>query len=396
MAFFSHIEQAPLDPIFGVTVAFNGDSRPEKVNLGVGIYRTADLKPALLKVVHEVEIEIAQAGPVRAYLPIEGNRQFVDLIGDLVLGADKASIEGLTGAQTLGGTSALRIAGEFLARLTPATAIYLPDPSWENHRAVFNAAGLEVRSYDYYDRSRCVLATAAMLRSLQQIPEGSPVMFHASCHNPTGIDPTLEQWHQILEIVQSRRLVPVFDCAYQGYGDGIEEDVASIRAFARAGLDMFVCYSCSKNFGLYGERVGALLVLGQTLLEAQAIGSQVNTVIRSIYSNPPFHGAKVVETILSSPERRKQWLKELISMQSRLHEMRKGLVAGLQANVGNRDFGFLSAQRGLFSFMGLTRDQVQRLSAEYAIYTPSSGRINVAGLNSDNLGYVAEAIASIL
>lgn len=396
MVFFLNVAQAPLDPIFGITVAFNADCRPSKVNLGVGIYRTADLKPMLLKVVAEVEVEMAQAAVSRPYLPIDGNPLYIQLMSELIFGETRNQLSGLAGAQTLGATSALRIAGEFLSRLTSNRVIYVPDPTWENHRAVFKASGLDVVAYPYYDRKTSTLAIDPLLATLEKIPEGSPVLFHPSCHNPTGIDPTLSEWARILAVVVRRRLFPLFDCAYQGYGEGVDADVASIRLFAKEGVDMFICYSCSKNFGLYGERVGALYAVCQSQSEAEAVKSQIHLIIRAIYSNPPYHGQKIVEMILSQPQRRIQWLRELEGMQTRLHEMRKGLMMSLQAKIPGRDFSFMGHQKGLFSYIGLQADQVQRLSGEFAIYTPATGRINVAGLNSANLEYVAEAIASVV
>ncbi len=297
------------------------------------------------------------------------------------------------GAQTLGATGALRITGELLKGKLGHSRIYLPDPTWANHTAIFASSGLEIVSYPYY--KSCALDEAGMLSALAKLPKGSAVLFHATCHNPTGIDPTAQQWGQMLEVVQSRELLPIFDCAYQGLGDGLEEDVAGVRSFVAADVPLFVCYSYSKNLALYGERIGALFVAAGSEAEATCFGSQVRAYARANYSNPALHGEQIVKGVLGNDELRQVWHGDLSAMQQRLALMRTLLREKLEAAV-KRDFGFLASQRGLFSFIGLEPTQAERLTQDFAIYLPKSGRISVTGLNSENIDYVIQALADVL
>ena len=352
------IEEAPPDAILGLTAAFRSDPRPEKINLGVGIYYPADLKATLMGVVKKAEEKLAKKGLTRTYLPIDGDPEYVQMTRRLVLGDHKAY-----GAQTVGATGALKIVSDFL-RLMGKETIYLPNPTWANHQNIFS--DLEIKEYPHMD--------------LACIPDGSPLLLHACCQNPSGIDPRLGQWEEIVDIVRARNLIPVIDCAYLGLGDGLEEDGRAIRLFAENGIEGFVTYSYAKNMGLYGERAGALFVLG----ENPAIGSQVRRLIRRTWSTPPAHAAFVVKFVLS--ELRSEWEKELEGMRKRLKEMRHALEEAEVIDEGGK---------GLFSLLGIDKDQVNRLREEFAIFMPASGRINVAGLNKKNLPTVVEAIRKV-
>lgn len=394
MGHFEEIALAPPDAIFDLSRAFREDQRDEKVNLGVGIFRDASLQPTLFAAVKDAEEILAPQGLNRAYLPIDGDQEFLELIAQILFG--KGMGKEIYGAQSLGGTGALRLAGDLLKQQVGARKFYLPELTWANHKGIFGAAGLEVGSYPYYDSKGCKLAFEAMLEGIGQLPEGSPLLFHACCHNPSGVDPTLEQWKAIAQVVVQRRLLPIFDCAYQGFGVGLEEDVAGLRHFVEQGIELLVCYSCSKNFGLYAERVGALYVVTGSGDQAERVGSQARKIIRCNYSNPPCHGERVVCTILKSEELRDDWQKELEVMRLRVREMRNALMAGLHAKGGAASFAFLEEQKGMFSFCGLTQEQAQRLTAEYGVYVTRNGRINVTGLNSENLDYVVDAILAVM
>lgn len=394
MGHFEEIELAPPDAIFDLNRAFREEPREEKVNLGVGIFRDSALKPTLFGAVKDAEKELADQGLNRAYLPIDGDRDFVEQISLILFG--KRMGEEIFGAQMLGGTGALRLTGDLLRQVIGAQKLYLPDLTWANHKGIFVAAGLEVDSYPYYDDKRHLLAFEPMIEGLATLPQGSPLLFHTCCHNPSGIDPSLDQWKEIAKVVAERQLLPIFDCAYQGFGAGLEEDVAGLRHFMEQGIELIVCYSCSKNFGLYAERVGAFFAVTQSRDEAERLGSQARRIIRCDYSNPPCHGERVVRTILKSESLRADWKSELDAMRLRTHEMRNALMAGLHAKGGAANFAFLKEQKGLFSFCGLTQEQAARLKAEYAVYVTRNGRINVTGLNSENLDYVVDAILAVM
>lgn len=395
---FAAIEMAPRDPILGITEAFNADQNPEKTNLGVGVYYDDNGKVPLLACVQKAEALLMEKQAPRTYLPIEGLAAYDKAVQELVFGADSeviASKRAIT-AQAVGGTGALKLGADFLKRFSPGSQVYISDPSWENHRALFESAGFVVNNYPYYDAATRGVNFSGMLDSLKSIPSGSIVVLHACCHNPTGADLTDVQWAQVIEVVTSRGLIPFLDMAYQGFGDGIAEDGKVVGLFAKAGGPLFVSNSFSKSFSLYGERVGALSIVGSSAEEASRLMSQLKRVIRTNYSNPPMHGGQVVATVLATPELRQLWEEELAGMRVRIKQMRQQMVDSLKAKAPAQDFGFVVQQRGMFSYSGLTKAQVERLKNEFSIYAVDTGRICVAALNSKNIGRVVDAIAKVL
>jgi aromatic-amino-acid transaminase len=397
MSLFSAVEMAPRDPILGLNEAFNADTRSDKVNLGVGVYYNEEGRLPLLRAVVEAEKARIEAHAPRGYLPIEGFAAYDKAVQTLLFGADSALIqEGrVVTTQAVGGTGALKTGADFLKRLLPNAVVAISDPSWENHRALFEAAGFPVQNYRYYDAASHGVNRAGMLDDLKALPTRSIVVLHACCHNPTGVDLSIEDWKAVLEVLRERELVPFLDIAYQGFGDGIEEDAEAVRLFAESGLQFFVSSSFSKSFSLYGERVGALSIVTASKDEAGRVLSQVKRVIRTNYSNPPTHGATVVATVLNSPELRAMWEAELGEMRDRIRSMRHALVEQLAA-AGAGDFSFVARQRGMFSYSGLTQEQVERLRSEFGIYAVGTGRICVAALNSRNLPAITKAIAKVI
>jgi len=398
MTLFSAVELAPRDPILGLNEAFNADTRPSKTNLGVGVYTDDNGKIPLLRAVREAEKLRFEAALPRGYLPIEGIAAYDAAVQKMLLGADSPIVtEGrAVTAQALGGTGALKIGADFLKRLNPNAKVAISDPSWENHRALFEAAGFEVINYPYYEAATHGVAFDAMIAALNSYAAGTIVVLHACCHNPTGVDLSTEQWQRIVEVVKARDLVPFLDMAYQGFADGIDADAAAVRLFANAGLNVFISSSFSKSFSLYGERIGALTITTTSKDETVRVTSQLKRVIRTNYSNPPTHGGAVVAAVLASPELRAMWEAELGEMRDRIRTMRDSLVAKLKANGAKRDFSFVSAQRGMFSYSGLSAAQVERLKDEFGIYAVGTGRICVAALNTKNIDAVANAIAKVL
>ena len=395
---FAAVEMAPRDPILGLTEAFNADTRNNKVNLGVGVYYDDNGKLPLLAAVREAEKVRLESSPARGYLPIEGIAGYNAAVQKLLFGENSPLVTSgrVATFEALGGTGGLKIGADFLKRLSPDATVWISDPSWENHRALFEAAGFPVKNYPYYDASSRGVDFKAMLACLEGLPANSIVVLHACCHNPTGVDLSADQWPQVVEAVKARGLIAFLDCAYQGFGDGIEPDATALRLFADSGLDFFVSSSFSKSFSLYGERVGALSIVTTSKEEAARVTSQVKRVIRTNYSNPPTHGAAVVAAVLSNPALRATWEGELATMRERIRAMRTGLVEKLKARGVTQDFSFVARQRGMFSYSGLTSAQVDRLREEYGIYAVSTGRICLAALNSKNIDYVADAIAAIL
>ena len=395
---FAAVELAPRDPILGVTEAFNADKNPAKVNLGVGVYCDDDGKVPLLECVRHAERELTEKATPRGYLPIDGLAAYDKAVQALLFGADSeviASGRAVT-AQAVGGTGALTVGADFLKRFAPSAAVWISDPSWENHRALFEAAGFTVHTYPYYDAATRGLDIDAMIGALDRMPAGSIVVLHACCHNPTGVDPTPAQWERIITTVRVRGLVPFLDLAYQGFGDGLDADGAAVRRFAATAGPMLVASSFSKSFSLYGERVGALTVVAANKDEAGRVLSQVKRVIRSNYSNPPMHGGQIVATILNTVELRALWEAELATMRDRIKLVRARMVETLHERAPNADFRFVLAQRGMFSYSGLTKAQVHRLRDEFSVYAVDSGRICVAALNSHNVDHVAEAVARVV
>ena len=395
---FSAIEMAPRDPILGITEAFVADTSPEKINLGVGVYYDDNGKVPLLACVRKAEaLMIEQLAP-RTYLPIDGLAAYDKAVQELVFGADSPIIQEKRAVtvQAVGGTGALKIGADFLKRFAPDGAqVYISDPSWENHRALFESAGFVVNNYAYYDESTHGVNFDGMLAALKAMPRGSIVLLHACCHNPTGADLTSAQWDQVIAAVSAGGLIPFLDMAYQGFAAGIDEDGEVVRRFAAAGGALLVSNSFSKSFSLYGERVGALSVAAASAEEAARVLSQLKRVVRTNYSNPPLHGGKVVATVLATPELRKLWEEELAGMRVRIKEMRGEFVRKLKEKAPGRDFEFVRQQIGMFSYSGLTKEQVAKLRAE-SIYAVDTGRICVAALNSKNIDRVIDAIAKVL
>jgi len=395
---FAPIQLAPRDPILGITEAFNADTNARKVNLGVGVYCDDEGKVPLLECVKRAEREITDKAKPRVYLPIDGLPAYDKAVQQLLLGSDSDVIaqgRAVT-VQALGGTGGLKVGADFLRKFAPGAKVCISDPSWENHRALFEAAGFAVDAYPYYDPATHGLAFDAMRASLQAMTPGTIVVLHACCHNPTGVDPTPAQWDEILSLVRARGLVPFLDLAYQGFGAGTEADAVVVRKFAATPGPLFVSNSFSKSFSLYGERVGALTVVAADRDEAARVLSQLKRVVRANYSNPPTFGGQIVALVLGNPELRELWEIELGGMRERIREMRELLVKKLADRAPGQDFAFVRRQRGMFSYSGLSKAQVQRLRDEFSIYAIDTGRICVAALNSKNIDYVADAIASVL
>jgi aromatic-amino-acid transaminase len=394
---FAAVEMAPRDPILGLNEQFNADPNPNKVNLGVGVYYDDEGKLPLLKCVAQAEKQMVEAPKARGYLPIDGIAAYDKAVQGLVFGADSEAVKAgrIATAQAVGGTGGLKVGADFLQRVNPRAKVLISDPSWENHRALFENAGFVVENYPYYDAARLGIDFDGMLGALNRAEAGTVVVLHACCHNPTGYDITPAQWKQVIATLKARGLVPFLDMAYQGFGEGIAEDGAVIGEFLASGLDFFVSTSFSKSFSLYGERVGALSVVCRSKEEAERVLSQLKRVIRTNYSNPPTHGAQVVATVLTTPALRAQWEDELAGMRLRIKQMRTALQDKLKAAGVKRDMSFITQQKGMFSYSGLSKEQMQRLRSEFGIYGVDSGRICVAALNSRNIDAVVAAIAQV-
>jgi aromatic-amino-acid transaminase len=395
---FQSVELAPRDPILGLNEQYNADARSGKVNLGVGVYYDDEGRLPLLKAVHTAEIARLEAAAARGYLPIEGIAGYNKGAQTLLFGKDSplmASGRVLT-AQALGGTGALKIGADFLKQLLPHSKVVISNPSWENHRALFERAGFPVDTYRYYDASTHGLDFTGMLSDLESLPAQTIVVLHACCHNPTGVDPSFDQWQKIVQVIKEKELVPFLDIAYQGFGDGVEEDASVVRLFAEHDLTMLISSSFSKSFSLYGERVGALTLVCSSKEESGRVLSQLKRVIRTNYSNPPTHGGTIVSMVLNTPDLYNVWTEELATMRERIRSMRIALVDKLKEHGVKQDFDFVLAQRGMFSYSGLTAAQVDALREDHGIYAISSGRICVAALNSRNIDYVAQSIAKVL
>ncbi len=395
---FAAVEQAPRDPILGLNEAFNADTRPTKVNLGVGVYYDDNGKIPLLAAVKAAEKARLEAQPPRGYQPIDGLAAYNKGVQALVFGAQSPLVtEGrVVTVEALGGTGALKIGADFLKRTFPNAKAYISNPSWENHRALFEAAGFTVETYGYYDPATRGVDFAAMKASLSALEAKSIIILHACCHNPTGADLSVDQWKEVVALCKDKGLIPFLDMAYQGFADGLEEDGIAARLFAESGMQFFVSSSFSKNFSLYGERVGALSVVTASSEEAGRVRSQVKKVIRTNYSNPPTHGGALVAAVLNTPELYQQWVAELSGMRDRIRAMRLSLVEKLNAKGVSQDFSFVVKQRGMFSFTGLSKEQVEKLKTDFGIYAVGSGRICLAALNSKNIDAVVNAIAAVL
>ena len=398
MSLFTAVEMAPRDPILGLNEQFGADNNPAKVNLGVGVYYDDNGKLPLLECVQIAEKQMMETPKARGYLPIDGIAAYDSAVKSLVFGADSEPVQSgrVATVQCIGGTGGLKVGADFLKRLNPDAKVLISDPSWENHRALFTNAGFSVESYPYYDAATRGINFDGMLAALNAAPAGTIVVLHACCHNPTGYDITAEQWDDVIAAVKAKNLTPFLDMAYQGFGYGLAEDGAVVGKFIAAGLSFFVSTSFSKSFSLYGERVGALSVVCSDKEEAGRVLSQLKIVIRTNYSNPPIHGGTVVAMVLNTPELRTLWEKELGEMRVRIKAMRQKLVDGLKAAGVKEDMGFITKQIGMFSYSGLTKDQMVRLRNEFGVYGTDTGRMCVAALNSKNIDYVCASIAKVI
>ncbi|MDI1245076.1 MAG: aspartate/tyrosine/aromatic aminotransferase [Rhodoferax sp.] len=398
MSLFSAVEMAPRDPILGLNEQFNADTNPAKVNLGVGVYFDDNGKLPLLGCVLAAEKAMMDAPKPHGYLPIDGIAAYDAAVKALVFGADSEPVTSgrVATIQALGGTGGLKVGADFLKFLNTGAKVLISDPSWENHRALFTNAGFTVASYRYYDAATRAINFEGMLADLNAAEAGSIVVLHACCHNPTGYDITPAQWDQVIAAVKANNLVPFLDMAYQGFGYGLKEDGAVIGKFVAAGLLFFVATSFSKSFSLYGERVGALSVVCESKEEMGRVLSQLKIVIRTNYSNPPTHGGAIVTTVLNTPELRAQWEAELGEMRVRIKAMRQKLVDGLKAAGVKQDMSFITQQIGMFSYSGLSKDQMVRLRNEFGVYGTDTGRMCVAALNSKNIDYVCASIAKVI
>ena len=397
MSLFSGVQQAPPDAILGLTEQFKADTNPRKVTLGVGVYQDANGKLPLLRCVEAAERRLAAEPKAKGYLAIDGIPTYDTEVRELVFGEGSPLLsEGrVITAQALGGTGALKLGADLLRQVSPDATVLISTPSWENHQALFTRAGFTVEKYRYYDAQSKGVDVDGMIEDLRAAAPGTIVVLHACCHNPTGYDLSADEWQRVIEAVLDAGLTPFLDMAYQGFSVGIEEDGAVVRAFAERVPSFLVSTSFSKSFSLYGERVGALSVVCADADEAARVLSQLKIVIRTNYSNPPTHGAAIVETVLGDPELRAQWVEELGEMRDRIKAMRSSLVAGLAA-AGVTGVDYITDQVGMFSFSGLTKEQMQRLRSEFAVYGTDTGRICVAALNDDNVAYVSESIAAVL
>ena len=395
---FAAVPMAARDPILGLNEAYQADTNPKKVNLSIGVYCNAAGKiPVLSCVQKAMQALLGQSSP-RSYQPMEGAAAYNQAVQKLLLGADHPIIKDgrAVTAQSLGGTGALKVGSDLLASICPNAKAWVSNPTWDNHRAILEGAGFTVEAYTYYDATTGGFNLAGMLRDLDRAQAGDVVILHACCHNPTGVDPTAEEWGKILDKVEQRKLMPFLDIAYQGFGDGLLEDSEIIRRFAARNMPVFIASSFSKSFSLYGERVGALTVLTANPDETKRLLSQIKRVIRSNYSNPPIFGASLVSAVLNQPDLRALWEEELAGMRDRVREMRLLLRERVSAKAPGKNFDYIVKQRGMFSYSGLTAQQAQKLRETYSIYIVESGRICVAGLNADNVDYVADAMAAVM
>lgn len=395
---FEKVPAAPADPILGLTEEFKNDSRTTKINLGVGIYKNEDGQTPVLATVKKAEAALLESEKTKSYLTIEGTAEYGVAVQKLLFGADSNIVTNKLAktAQAPGGTGALRVAGEFIKRELNAGKIWISNPTWANHVGVFTAAGVETAQYNYYNAETHDKDFDAMLTSLADAKAGDVVLLHGCCHNPTGIDPTAAEWEQLAKLCADKGLLPLFDFAYQGFAKGVEDDAAGLRTFAQYCDEILVASSFSKNFGLYNERVGAFTLVAANTETATTAFSQVKKIIRSIYSNPPAHGAAVVTHILNDEALRTEWEKEVAEMRDRIQEMRTLFVQTLKDEGVTQDFSFIEAQNGMFSFSGLNKEQVVRLKDEFAIYIVGSGRISVAGMTKSNMGPLCKGIAAVL
>ncbi|MFQ1023698.1 amino acid aminotransferase [Avibacterium paragallinarum] len=395
---FENINAAPADPILGLGEAFKADNRSNKINLGIGVYKDAKGNTPIMKAVKAAEQRLLDVETSKNYLAIDGVADFNARTQVLLFGESSPIIKNQRAktVQSLGGTGALRIAAEFIKRQTKAQNVWISTPTWPNHNAIFNAVGITIREYRYYDAERKALDWDNLIADLSNAGEGDVVLLHGCCHNPTGIDPTPEQWQQLAEMSAKNGWLPLFDFAYQGFANGLEEDAFGLRTFAANHKELLVASSYSKNFGLYNERVGAFTLVAENKEIAATALTQIKSIIRTLYSNPASHGASTVALVLADPALREEWTNELTEMRDRIKAMRHQFVELLKEYGAKQDFSFIEEQNGMFSFSGLTPEQVDRLKEEFAIYAVRSGRINVAGITEENIRTLCESIVKVL
>ena len=395
---FSAVELAPRDPILGLTELFKSDTNPNKVNLGVGVYYDDNGAVPLLGCVKSAETQIVAKQRARSYQPIDGNANYNKLVQTLLFGADSEALDAnrIITAQTLGGTGALKVGADFLKQVVGCSDVWISDPSWENHRGIFGNAGLTVNAYPYYDPETRGIAFDRMIEQLKVLPKQSIVLLHACCHNPTGVDLSEDQWRTVVEVVVDRGLIPFLDIAYQGFGSSLDEDGLVVRLFAEKCPSLVISNSFSKSFSLYGERIGGLSIQSATADEAKRVQSQLKRLIRTNYSNPPIHSGALVETVLADSNLKSEWIQELGGMRERIKQMRLDLSTNIAKLCPGADFSFITEQKGMFSYSGLTKEQVIKLREEHSVYAIESGRICVAALNSKNIGFVSEAISKVV
>ncbi len=394
--FLNEVNEAQPDPIFGLANAFEADARKEKVSLLVGIYKDDQLRSDLFESAKRAKEQIVTQELSANYLPIDGLVQMIELLGPVIFGEEvwQSAHGRIYAAHTTGGTGALRVGAEFLAQEV-SKKVCVPNQTWPNHRSIFEKAGFTIENYPYYNREKRGFDFEATIQFLSQLPEKTIIVLHACCHNPTGCDPTVDEWRELSRVIKEKKLLPFFDCAYQGLGDGLEIDAESIRIFLKDGHEMAVAYSCSKNFSMYCHRVGSLFIVGENAAIKHRVGSQVKRIIRALYSNPPAHGARIVAEILKQEVFRKIWLKDLEAIRHRVTLMRETLIQRLIAKAKHLNFDYLKAHKGMFSFVDLNQTQVQTLIDKYAIYLTGNGRINVSGLTSKNIDYVVNSVVAV-
>jgi len=395
---FESLSLAPPDALFGLNEAFKADPNPEKINLVVGVYKDEEGLTPILSSVKKAEARILEKQTTKGYLPISGSPVYAQAVQGLLLGDDHSLItqKKIQTAHTPGGTGGLRVGADFLKKICPEASVWLSNPTWANHKAIFQSAGYETKDYPYYDKENQCLGFDSFLKALSLIPSGDIVLLHVCCHNPTGVDPTREQWKQIADVAEVAGWFPFFDFAYQGFGESVEADRYPLELFAEKELEFVISASFSKNMGLYNERTGSFSVVAQTTEAAASAFSYVKTAIRSNYSNPSSHGGAIVEEVLTDQDLRAEWTGELDAMRERIKYLRATLVEGLKARGIDRDFSFIQEQNGMFSFSGLNPEQVKTLKESHSIYVAGSGRINVAGINQKNLDPLCDAIAAVM
>ncbi|KPM77944.1 MULTISPECIES: amino acid aminotransferase [Pseudoalteromonas] len=393
---FSELKPLPTDPILGLMAAFKQDTNPKKIDLGVGVYKDEQGNTPVLKAVKKAEAFRLENETSKSYIGLAGNLDYCQKMENLLLGEHPALLANrVRTAQAPGGTGALRVAAEFIKRCNKDATVWVTTPTWANHISLFEAAGLTVKEYPYYDYENKDLLFDDMINTLKQVPKGDVVLFHACCHNPSGMDLNAEQWSIVADLAVEVGFTPLVDIAYQGFGSSLEEDAAGLRKLAAAVDELIICSSCSKNFGLYRERIGACSIIAKDAATADISNSVLLSVVRSIYSMPPAHGADIVSTILGSTELTQMWHDELDEMRNRINGLRTLIKESLAAKGIEQDFSFIDRQNGMFSFLGINKEQIERLQKEYSIYIVGSSRVNVAGISDANIDYFANAVADV-